>query len=51
MLGTEVQIPRASGPSLTAYAALPKGASRGMVVIHELFGRQPEIDTDGLLAV
>ncbi len=27
-----------------AYAALPEGATRGVVVIHEIFGRQPEID-------
>lgn len=27
-----------------AVAALPSGARRGMVVIHEIFGRQPEID-------
>lgn len=27
-----------------AFAALPEGATRGVVVIHEIFGRQPEID-------
>lgn len=27
-----------------AYAALTRGASRGVVVLHEIFGRQPEID-------
>jgi carboxymethylenebutenolidase len=27
-----------------AYANLPEGAERGVVVIHEAFGRQPEID-------
>ena len=26
------------------YAVLPEGAGRGMIVIHEIFGRQPEID-------
>lgn len=30
--------------SAPAYAALPAEASRGMVVLHEIFGRQPEID-------
>src|SRR5260370_35131166 len=27
-----------------AFAATPEGAARGAVVIHEMFGRQPEID-------
>lgn len=31
-------------PSTPAYAALPAGAARGVVVLHEIFGRQPEID-------
>ncbi len=31
-------------PASPAVAALPQGATRGMVVIHEIFGRQPEID-------
>ncbi|MFI5308105.1 MAG: dienelactone hydrolase family protein [Polyangiales bacterium] len=31
-----------------AVAALAKGATRGMVVIHEIFGRQPEIDRAAL---
>lgn len=44
MSGAEVQIPRSEGPSTPAYAALPAAAERGVVVIHELFGRQPEID-------
>jgi carboxymethylenebutenolidase len=26
------------------YSALPKGATRGMVVLHEIFGHQPEIE-------
>jgi carboxymethylenebutenolidase len=43
MKGTEVRIP--GGVRLTpAYAALPAGARRGVVVIHEIMGRQPEID-------
>jgi carboxymethylenebutenolidase len=29
---------------LTGYASLPRGATRGVVVIHEIFGRQPDID-------
>lgn len=29
---------------MPAYAALPDGATRGMVVLHEVFGREPEID-------
>jgi len=44
MQGVEVQIPRAGGPSTAAYAAVPDRAKRGVVVIHEIFGRQPEID-------
>ncbi|HTM20921.1 MAG TPA: dienelactone hydrolase family protein [Kofleriaceae bacterium] len=41
----EVTIPGDGGdPDTPAYAALADGARRGMVVIHELFGRQPEID-------
>lgn len=44
-LGEDIEIPAADGStSLPAYAALPSGATRGMVVIHEIFGRQPEID-------
>lgn len=41
--GIEVEIPSSTGP-MSARAALPDGATRGMVVIHEIFGRQPEID-------
>jgi carboxymethylenebutenolidase len=44
MSGTEVQIPRAHGSPTPAYASMPYGATRGVVVVHELFGRQPEID-------
>jgi carboxymethylenebutenolidase len=43
--GFEVTIPtRTNAPATPAYASLPPGAKRGMVVIHEVFGRQPEID-------
>jgi carboxymethylenebutenolidase len=43
--GIEVTIPAGDGFGATpAYAVLPAGAKRGVVVIHELFGRQPEID-------
>ncbi len=31
-------------PESPAMAIVPKGASRGVVVIHEIFGRAPEID-------
>ena len=46
MLGVDVEIPRSSSaePSMPGYAALPEGAARGVVVLHELLGRQPEID-------
>ncbi|PRP95083.1 dienelactone hydrolase family protein [Enhygromyxa salina] len=43
MLGVDVEIP-GSGAIMPGYAALPEGATRGVVVIHEIFGRQPEID-------
>jgi carboxymethylenebutenolidase len=43
-MGLEVEIPRGGGPAMPAFAVLPEGATRGMVVLHELFGRQPEID-------
>jgi len=43
MLGAEVRIPWAGG-ELPAYAAVPAGARRAVVVIHEILGRQPEID-------
>jgi carboxymethylenebutenolidase len=43
MIGVDVEIPSASA-TMPGYAALPEGATRGVVVIHEIFGRQPEID-------
>lgn len=43
--GFDVEIPGPDGaPSDPAYAFLPESPRRGMVVIHELLGRQPEID-------
>jgi carboxymethylenebutenolidase len=44
-VGHDLEIP-ASGdvPATPAYAAFPDGARRGVVVIHEILGRQPEID-------
>jgi carboxymethylenebutenolidase len=42
---TEVTIPAGDGaPDTPAVALLRDGARRGVVVIHEVFGRQPEID-------
>jgi carboxymethylenebutenolidase len=41
-LGRDVRLP--GEPDASAYAALPAGAKRGVVVVHEIFGRQPEID-------
>jgi carboxymethylenebutenolidase len=44
---SEVSIPgdaQFADPVTPAVAALAPGATRGMVVIHESFGRQPEID-------
>ncbi len=41
----EVTVPEGEGaPATPAVAVLPAGARRGVVVIHEMFGRQPEID-------
>jgi len=41
----ETTIPAGDGALETpAVAILPNGAERGVVVIHEIFGRQPEID-------
>jgi carboxymethylenebutenolidase len=41
----EITIPAGEGaPATPAVALLPQGAKRGVVVIHEIFGRQPEID-------
>ncbi len=40
----EVTVPAAPDPDLAAIAELPAGARRGVVILHELLGRQPEID-------
>jgi len=41
----EVTIPAGEdAPALPAFAIVPDGATRGAVVIHEIFGRRPEID-------
>jgi carboxymethylenebutenolidase len=41
----EVTIPAGDGaPALPGFAVIPDGATRGAVVIHEIFGRRPEID-------
>jgi carboxymethylenebutenolidase len=41
----EVTIPAGDGaPETPAVAIVPNGVRRGVVVIHEIFGRQPEID-------
>ncbi len=46
---TEITIPAGEGaPATPAVAILPRGAERGVVVIHEIFGRQPEIDRAAL---
>jgi len=43
--GFEVTIPAGDGaPPTPAYAAIAPGATRGAVVIHEIYGRRPEID-------
>jgi dienelactone hydrolase len=34
----------ANFPPTPVFAVLPPSARRGVVVIHEIFGRQPEID-------
>jgi len=44
MRGHEIQIPREDARPMPGYAALPESADRGVVVIHEILGRQPEID-------
>ena len=45
MVGSDVVIPEAGRvPPTPGYAVLPDGAARGMVVLHEVYGRQPEID-------
>jgi carboxymethylenebutenolidase len=47
MRGTDVTIPgdpsRGDPPS-PAYASLPDGATKAVVVIHEIFGRAPDVD-------
>jgi carboxymethylenebutenolidase len=41
----ELTLPAFDGaPETPAYAMLPEGARCGVVIIHEMFGRQPEID-------
>jgi carboxymethylenebutenolidase len=42
MTGVEVSLP--GKPETPAYVVTPSGASRAVVVIHEVYGRQPEID-------
>jgi carboxymethylenebutenolidase len=43
--GLELTVPASDGaPDTPAFAILPPGARRGVVVIHEIFGRRPEID-------
>ncbi len=47
MNGHEITLPgdpARGDPTSPGYAALPPGATRAVVVIHEIFGRQPEID-------
>jgi carboxymethylenebutenolidase len=45
MRGMEVVVPgRGGAPDTPGWAVLPAGATRGVVVVHEAFGRQPEID-------
>ncbi len=41
----DVTIPASDGaPETPGFAVLPPGATRGVVVIHEIMGRRPEID-------
>jgi carboxymethylenebutenolidase len=43
--GVELTIAAGGGaPATPAFAILPAGARRGVVVIHEIYGRRPEID-------
>lgn len=45
MQGREITIAAGDGaPETPAFAVVPSSARRGVVVIHEIFGRQPEID-------
>lgn len=44
-MGSDVMLPQGdSGATRPAYACLPPQARRGVVVVHEIFGRSPEID-------
>jgi carboxymethylenebutenolidase len=40
----ETSLPMPTGRPLPLYAQLAPGARRGVVIVHEIFGRQPEID-------
>lgn len=43
--GHEVTLPASDGaPATPAFASIPAGARRGVVIIHEIYGRRPEID-------
>lgn len=43
--GVEVRIPRGpEGTAIPAYAVLPPGAGRGVVVLHEIYGRAPDME-------
>ncbi len=43
--GIELTVPAAGGaPATPAFAILPPGARRGVVIIHEIFGREPHVD-------
>ena len=43
--GLVLTVPASGGaPDTPAFAIVPPGARRGVVVIHEIFGRKPEID-------
>jgi carboxymethylenebutenolidase len=39
-----VVVGEGSGAACPAHAAVPRGATRGVVILHEILGRQPEID-------
>ncbi len=43
-MGRDVLIPDGDDTPRPAYAATPPDAARGVVVIHELYGRAPEVD-------
>ncbi len=45
MRGMEITLEARDGaPATPAFAMIPPDAQRGVVIIHEIFGRQPEID-------